>query len=84
VLRRILGLPLFPQEIRAARRWIATHYEDLGYDHGCDGHALESLKSYWKAFSTYPRLGQIRGALAGLIKSGLLTLHAGAHQDADS
>jgi hypothetical protein len=83
VLRRILGLPLFPQEVRAARRWIATHYEDLGYDHGCAGHALESLRSYWGAFSTYPRLGQVRGALAGLVKSGLLTLLAGAYQDAD-
>ena len=72
VLRRFLGHPLSYRQSRTVRNWIAANYEALGYEYGSRGDALRSLKAYARAFTQCPRLTQLRGVAASLVKAVLV------------
>ncbi len=68
VHKKVMALPLTPEQARKTRNMMASCYVALGYEASNTGELAKSLGHYLRAFRIRPSLDPLRGMLGSLAK----------------
>jgi glycosyltransferase involved in cell wall biosynthesis len=77
VLKRLLALPLTPEQQRTVHQFIASNYQALGYELGNRGQLVGSLRAYCNAYRHRSDLLLVRGMAMSVVKSIVRGQHRG-------